>query len=266
MIPASVSASALAGRHVLVTRPAGQATGLCDALAAEGATATAIPTIRIEDPPDGSSLSKAARELSRYDWVLLTSANGVWRLARAAERESTLDDFRRARIGVIGPATAEEVARWGGTPSVIPETYQAEGLVDALLAGETGGVAGARVLLAGAREARSVLPEALAAAGARVDVVVAYSTVVERGGERALVDLLDRKALDWVTFTASSAVKAYVDLVGTRTAGARVAVIGPITAATAEELGLSVAVQAVRHTTAGLVEALIEDACRAGGS
>jgi uroporphyrinogen III methyltransferase/synthase len=167
---------------------------------------------------------------------------------------------------VIGPATAAAVARWGGTASVIPETYRAEGLVDALLAGETGGVAGARVLLAGAREARSVLPEALVAAGAKVDVVVAYSTVVERGGERALVDLLDRKALDWVTFTASSAVKAYVDLVGTRTAGARVAVIGPITAETAEELGLAVAVQAVRYTTAGLVEALVEDACRAGGS
>jgi len=248
----------LAGQRVLVTRPAHQADDLGDGLAALGAVVTAIPTIRIDDPPDPRPLDRAAARLSSYDWVVLTSANGARRLAAAVERaDGSLEAFRRARIAVIGPATGDVVKGLGGTPAVMPESFRAEGLAGALVDSGRGGLSGARVLLARAREARRVLPDRLRGAGARVDIVTAYATRVAREGAPELQALLDGEGVDWITFTASSTVRAYVELVGPRTGSARVAAIGPITAETAREEGLEVDVVADEHTTAGLIEALV---------
>lgn len=247
----------LAGWRVLVTRPAHQADDLGDALGARGAAVIAIPTIRIEDPPDPAPLERAAAKLASYDWIVLTSANGARRLAAAVDRaDGSLDAFRRARIAVIGPATRDAVRDVGGVAAVMPDSFRAEGLARALL--EAGrGLEGARVLLARAREARPVLPERLRAAGATVEVVPAYVTRVAREGAPELARLLDEDRVDWVTFTASSTVRAWVELVGPRTGSARVAAIGPVTAGTAREVGLRVDVVAREYSTAGLVDALV---------
>ena len=247
----------LAGCRVLVTRPAHQADDLGDALGALGAAVTAIPTIRIDDPPDPAPLERAAASLPSYDWVVLTSANGVRRLAAAVERaHGSLEPFRRARIAVIGPATRDAVRELGGEAPVMPGSFRAEDLASALLdAGR--GLDGARILLARARQARPVLPDRLRKAGATVEVVPAYVTRVAREGAPGLARLIEDDGLDWITFTASSTVRAWVELVGPRTGSARVAAIGPITADTAREEGLRVDVVAEEYTTAGLVDALV---------
>lgn len=256
----------LSGWRVLVTRPAHQADDLADALEARGAAVTAIPTIRIEDPTDPAPLRRAAASLSSYDWVVLTSANGVRRLAEAVARaEGTLEPLRRARIAVIGPATGDAVRELGATPAVIPDSYRAESLAAALLA-EGRELDGARVLLPRAREARPILPERLREAGASVDVVTAYVTRVAREGAPELTRLLEAGALDWITFTASSTVRAYVEMVGARTGAARVAAIGPITAETARAVGLRVDAVAGEYTTAGLVDALVTAAAGRNGT
>lgn len=250
----------LEGSHVLVTRPAGQAGGLGRRLERHGARVTALPTIRIVDPPDGGPLDRAAAGLESYDWVILTSVNGVERLAAALERLGRgMGPLARVRIGVIGPATGRAVRALGAAPIVMPDSFRGERLAEAVIAAAED-VSGARILLARAREARPALPDRLRAAGASVDVVAAYETRVNRDIEPDLTRLLDEGAFDWITFTASSTVRAYAELAGIRTGGARIAAIGPITARTVRDLGLPVDAVADTYTTGGLVEALVREA------
>jgi uroporphyrinogen III methyltransferase/synthase len=110
------------------------------------------------------------------------------------------------------------------------------------------------VLVARAAEARDVLPDALAARGAEVDVLPLYDTVAE-----AIEGPLE--GADYVTFTSSSTVRFFIES-GALPEGARVVSIGPVTSATARELGLEVHVEADKHDIDGLVEALLEDAAR----
>lgn len=247
----------LRGSHVLVTRPAGQAGGLGRRLQRLGARVTALPTIRIDDPPDGGPLEEAAARLESYDWVILTSVNGVKRLAAALERLGRgPEPLRSVRIGVIGPATARAVRALGASPIVMPDSFRGERLAAAVVAAAED-LSDTRILVPRALEARPVLPDRLRAAGAHVDVVAAYATRVNRDIARELTRLLDDGAFDWLTFTASSTVRAYADIAGPRTGGARIAAIGPVTAGTVRELGLPVDAVADTYTSAGLVEAVV---------
>lgn len=255
----------LAGRSVLVTRPSRQAGDLSKRLRALGAEVVEVPTIRIQDPPDDGPLRTAARSLASYDWIVVTSVNGVRRLREAVEEVGASPrDADPCRVAAIGPATAREARSVGFPPAVVPDRYRAEDLLDAVLAAAGGSLAGRRVLLPRAAEARDVLPAGLRAAGAEVDEVAAYVTVPaeERGSD--LRDLLAGPGVDWITFTASSTVRSFRALAGGEMGGARIAAIGPITATTARELGMAVDVVASEHTIPGLVRAL-EQAVKARG-
>lgn len=274
----------LAGRRVVVTRPPGQADSMARRLRELGAEPVACPTIRIVPPEDPAPLRRAARDVGEYAWILFTSVNGVDRFASALGREgkepgATLPSG--ARIAAIGPSTAEKVEeRFGAEPDVVPEEYRAEALVLAVrrraaqeevppatarsaagdVAEEDGGreLEGDRILLPRAAEAREVLPERLEAAGADVDEVAAYRAVPPDEGDLSAVrEQLRAGEIDWLTFTASSTVRNFVSALGTDVGGARVAAIGPITAGTARELGLTVDVVAEEYTVPGLIEALI---------
>ena len=113
------------------------------------------------------------------------------------------------------------------------------------------------VLIARAREARDVLPQALAERGAAVDVVPLYETVREQV-EPELVEAA--RGADYVTFTSASTVRNYTEAMGGEIGSARVVSIGPVTSETARGLGLEVAVEAERHDPDGLLEALLADA------
>jgi len=252
----------------VVTRAREQAAELVDALTALGAQVIATPTIRIEPLADLGALRAAVADLSRYDWMVFTSQNAVRVVCRRlADWGIVAGDIGRVAVAAIGPATAAALARHGVTPDVVPQRFVAEAVVRALAA--RGDLRGKRVLLPRAREARDALPEGLRAHGAVVDVIPVYDTVREPGDGAALAAELRAARIDAVTFTSSSTVRHFVDLVGREAAACgrfAAAVIGPVTAATARELGVPVAVEAEEYTVPGLVHAVARFFQRETGS
>ena len=245
----------LADRTVVVTRPKAQAEELAEALERLGARVVRIPSIRIEHIADSASLEKAVRGETVHDWVIFTSANGV-RSFQAAADEAGLDVrdcVREASVCCIGPATARAAEAVGLSVDLVPETHVAEGALDALAA--RGSLDGLRILLPVADGARDVLPAGLRGRGAIVDVVTTHRTVAV---DEAPPDLLAQveMGVDLLTFTSPSSVRCFHRLVEGRPP-APAAVIGPVTAAAARELGYEVAVEAREFTVAGLVEAIV---------
>lgn len=245
----------LDGRTVVVTRPRGQADPLVDVLRDRGARVVEYPTIRIRPPREAGPLRRALERVEAYDWAVFTSVNGVRSVLEVLEEIGRgADALENARLAAIGPSTAEALEDAGLTVTVVPDEYRAEALASAIR--ESTELEGRRVLLARAAEARDVLRARLEDAGAEVDEVTAYETEMGRPGDVDLERRMREGEIDWVTFTASSTVRNFVRLAGTRLGGARVACIGPITARTARELGLPVHAVAEEYTVPGLVRAL----------
>ncbi|MDQ3557337.1 MAG: uroporphyrinogen-III C-methyltransferase [Gemmatimonadota bacterium] len=246
----------LSGRRVVVTRARAQASELTDALEALGAEVLQFPTIRITDPGDPAPLLNAAAEVDRYHWVVFTSVNGVARFWDAL-RASGLDTRALAgvRVCAIGPATGDALRAHGVVPDLVPERYVAESVLEALL---ERGVSGQRILLPRAEASRGVLPEGLRAAGAEVSDVAAYRTLIDGAGAGRLRKDLDEGHISLITFTASSTVRGFVEMVGSDAGEALVASIGPITSQTAREAGMPVHLEATEFTIPGLVQAILE--------
>jgi uroporphyrinogen III methyltransferase/synthase len=265
----------LFGRRVVVTRARAQASELVERLAELGAATVEAPAIVVRDPADGgAALRAAAGRLATYDWVVVTSPNGARRLL-AAVRAAGGDarSFGRAKVAAIGPGTADELAAGNLVADLVPPQFVAESLVESfpdaarpagMPAGEPVGPGDGwrqgrgRVLLARAALARDVLPEGLRAKGWHVDVVEAYRTEpvpLDEATARAIAEA------EVVTFTSSSTVTNF--LAALRDAPLPtapppvVAAIGPVTAATAREAGLDVAIEASVHTVEGLVDAVV---------
>lgn len=245
----------LHGRRVVVTRARAQASGLARTLRELGAEVVELPAIRIEPRIDSEEVQKVAGALGIYELVCLTSPNGV-RLLFEAMENAGLDARALAGVTVaaIGPGTARALAERGVLADVVPERFVAEGLIEAL---EDEEVAGARVLVARAAEARDVLPDALRERGAEVDVVPLYETVRE---EPRAEEIEAAQSADYVTFTSSSTVTNLTAVLGDRfPTGARIVSIGPITSETVRDAGLEVDVEAERHDVDGLLAALLDD-------
>ena len=245
----------LSGKRILVTRARAQASEFATNLQALGAEAIQFPTIRIVDIENPEPLRRAAREIASFDWLILTSVNGVERFWRAL-REEGLDARALANVDLcaIGPATAAAIRAKGVQPDLVPESYIAEAVVDALA--DSGDLRDTRILLPRAETAREVIPERLQALGAEVIEVAAYRTVSDGKEAETIRSRLAEGEVDMVTFTASSTVKNFVELIGTEIGGAEVASIGPITSRTARELGLPVHVEAEEYTIPGLLAAI----------
>lgn len=284
----------LAGIRVLVGRAKHQAGALSAELRKRGAEVIEIPFIEIRKPKSFKPLDTALKNLDSYNWLILTSVNGVealWdridkmHLTRSGkEREGR--DFSRAikppksntalaaglRIAAIGPATKNAIEQRGAKVDVVPKEYVAESVVRSLKSK----VKGKRVLLVRAKVARDVIPSELRQAGAHVDVVEAYETVVAQSSRRRLRAALNNDRPHVVTFTSSSTVRNFVNLLGSRATpatlhaaggqdcpphktldGILMASIGPVTSATMRELGLPVDISAREYTIPGLVEAIV---------
>lgn len=256
----------LFGKRTLVTRAREQSGALSELLRDEGAEPIEIATIRLVPPLDCARLEKAAREAAAYDLVVFTSQNGVRAFFEAVER--TDGDTRRlgrATVAAIGPATARALGDRGIRADVVPEEYVAESLVASLRT--LGPFAGKSVLLPRAAVARDVVPDALRAEGATVDVVEAYRTVgPEEADVAELRARLDAREIDVVTFTASSTCRNLVEALGADAAGLLahcfVASIGPVTTETARTLGIRVDATATTFTLEGLVQSLRAELAR----
>lgn len=245
----------LFGKRVVVTRPQEQASELARLIEQRGGEPILCPTIRIQSLPDPDLTGLE----QGYDWVVFTSINGVYSLQLALRtRRQDLRALGNARIAAIGPETARAVEKLGLFIDFVPSEYVAERVA----AEFPEPVAGKRVLIPRAREAREVLPELWRAQGATVDVVPVYESVPDTSGAPALRERLAAGEVDVLTFTASSTVRNFMKMLPLEAGGVEalrsicVACIGPITAATAREAGLSVDVVAETYTVAGLVEAM----------
>ena len=244
----------LAGRRILVVRPAAQGAASAEILRAAGAEPVLVPLIELLAPTDGgSALAEAVGRLASYDWLVCTSANGAERLAGSL---GELHLPSSLRVAAIGPATAAALATAGATVSLLPEQFVAESLVESFPSPGARNGSG-RVLVVRAEVARDVLPDGLAAKGWSVDVVAAY-----RARHRVLAAAERAAAVtcDTVIFTSPSVVEAFCDQPEPLPVPGTVAVIGPVTASAARRRGLPVHVEAAEHTVEGLVAALVAHA------
>ena len=246
----------LYGKRVLVTRTRSQAGALSDLLAHRGALAIELPTIEILRLDDYSQLDDSLGRLDTYDWAIFASANAV---EAVFDRLFTLGldarAFGKARVGALGPATAAALRERGIVADLMSDVYTAEGMVKGLARQEFDG---RTVLLPRADIGRETLQEGLSTLGASVEAVVAYRTGTPESSRADAERLMD-EGIDVAAFTSSSTVTNLVGLLDGRTDGisrTAIACIGPVTAATAREVGLNVDIVASEHTIAGLVDSL----------
>lgn len=250
----------LTGTRILVGRARHQAGSLSSSLRSLGASVLEIPFIEIQKPESFEPMDEALRNLATYDWLILTSANGVEAMwARLRRLRIARGKLKRLKIAAIGPATKRAIVKHGLKVKMMPEEYVAESVVEGL----RDQVKGRRILLVRAKVARDVIPESLRKAGAEVDVVEAYETVVPERSKPRLRELMKsaKRRPHVVTFTSSSTVKNFVELLGREKAGAlkgvQFASIGPVTSATLKELRLRVAIEAREFTMGGLIRAIV---------
>jgi uroporphyrinogen III methyltransferase/synthase len=224
--------------------------GLASRLAELGAEVIQAPTIRIQPLP------VEPLDPSPYDLICLTSPNGVGLLfERLAAGGRDARSLAGARIGAIGPGTAQALLEHGVVADVVPERFVAEGLLEALA-----DIPVRSALVARAREARELLPEGLRARGAEVDVLELYETVAEPLSPSVIAGA---KQADYITFTSSSTVRFFLQAAGTDaplSAATRIVSIGPVTSQTLREHGLEPHLEAERHDIDGVIDALLADA------
>jgi len=206
-------------------------------------------------------LDRAIDRLQSYDWVIFTSVNGVdffWRRLNESMKKPQVPST--LKVCAIGPATTRQLQEKGIRVDYTPKEFMAEAILQEF---EKMVIRGKRILLARVKQARDVLPKGLRTLGAEVEVVEAYRTVKPRGGARRLKNILAKGKVDVITFTSSSTVNHFVELlkkekVGKLLKGIAIACIGPITAQTAESLGLDVHIQPQEYTIPSLTHALVE--------
>src|SRR5271166_287678 len=257
----------LSGCRVLVSRARKQAGALSSALKQLGCQVIEIPFIEIRKPASFAALDIVLHNLSNYDWLVLTSVNGVEALfERMAKYRLAKSALSHLKIAAIGPATKAAIEKRGLTVTVKPKEYIAESVVASLHKR----VKGKRVLLVRAKVARDVIPRELRKAGAIVDVIEAYETVVPKQSKTRLRAALGGKRKPHaITFTSSSTVKNFVALLRLRGAravlkksapnrGVHSASIGPVTSATLREFGLQVDIEAKKFDIPGLIAAILE--------
>lgn len=254
-----MTARPLLNRRILVTRGASQAPKLSDGLRELGAIPIEVPVLEIVPPESYEPLDAALRDPAQYDWFIVTSSNTVRVLAdRAAAVGISLSKFLPRHIAAVGTATEKAAHDAGLTITLTPKEYVAESLIDEL----KDNIAGKRILLARAAIARDVIPEALRAAGATVDVVDAYRNVVPAAAPQQLRHAYAR-GLDAVTFTSSSSVThlaAAAQGCGLPFPFPSIAAIsiGPITSQTLRDLNWPPAAEANPHDIPGLIAAVVD--------
>lgn len=251
----------LLGKRIVVTRAREQASDLVRQLSDLGADCLEYPTIKIVPAEDLKPMDEAIKNLSAYDWIVFTSVNGVkFFFDRLFETDKDVRALNHLCTAAIGPATAERMFQFGLKSDIIPKNYRAESVVEAFRKEK---LDGKKILLPRAGEARPVLPVELRKMGADVDEVTAYLTEKVRDNADLLVKQLEDNAIDLITFTSSSTVKNFKNLLPPKEFtrlidGIAIASIGPITTDTAVESGFKVAISAESYTIPGLCEAILK--------
>ena len=250
--------SKLNGLRIVVTRPQRQATAFMALLAAAGATPVAFPTIEITPAEDLTPLDQALQNLVSFDWLILSSVNGVNAVAERLAHLGIAALPPTLKLACVGPKTAQAAADNWRQPDFVPAEYVGEAVLPGL-----GPIRGQRFLLARADIARPTLPAELAALGGLVTDLVVYNTVPSQVNLDGLAAL--KNGVDAITFTSPSTVQNFAALIAqhgftlcTIPGQPIYACIGPITAQALIGLGISPHIIPTEHTTEGLFQALIK--------
>lgn len=221
-----------------------------------------FPTISVEHLDDYNEVETAILQLARYQWVIFTSVNGVkffWEQLSQIGLDSRI--LGGMQVAAIGPATADALKDRGIIPDFVPEKYVAEHVVDGLL---KLGIQGSDVLIPRAKVAREVLPEELKKAGCNVTVLPVYETRLVQASGDEIVAAMDNDEIQYVTFTSSSTVENFFELVSPDTfkkyPDVKIASIGPITSDTVRRFGFTPDIEPEDYTIPGLVEELVKAA------
>ncbi len=248
----------LFGKGVVITRPERQADDLAKRLAAQGAQPIAFPTIAIEPPADWRELDDAMDQLESYQWLIFTSANGVhFFFDRLRRKGRDVRDLKDIKICCIGPATASQIEARGIRVDLVPDEFIAEGILKSFASMD---LQGQKILIPRAAQARDILPETLKKQGADVTVAATYRTVNSGRKKEELTEWIDSGDVDVITFTSSSTVTNFVEIMGTDyklPSPIKIACIGPVTAATAKKAGFVIDILHEAYTMEGLVQSLV---------
>ena len=250
----------------MVTRAASQAAELSTALESYGAKVLVCPTIEIRELESYERLDEALDHLYGYDWLIFTSANGVeFFMKRLTDRSLKIEDLDEIKVCAIGQRTAEKLHDTHTHVDVVPSQSTAEGVFAALseFVGGDEHLHGLNILLPRAAVGRDVLPKALEDAGARVDVVPTYQTVLPENLDRGRLRAMLAGDGDCIAFTSPSTIKNLAKLFDTHDLanalpGVAIACIGPVTTAAAIEYGLKVDIQPEQQTVKDLAAAIAQ--------
>ncbi|WP_236707861.1 uroporphyrinogen-III synthase [Brevibacillus choshinensis] len=255
------SAGPLAGKRIMVTRARSQVWELVEKIEGLGGEAYAFPLLKMVAPEDKRHLDEAIAQLGKFDWLIFTSVNGVRFFLERMNEIGVGIDAIKGQVAAVGPKTAAVLNDEGLEVAVIPSDYVAEGLLTSLHDRLS---PGQRVLLPRADIARKALPQELAALGLEVTEVDVYHTVIDGKQAPEAARRLRDKEIDGILFTSSSTVTHFVQAMAPFAGTGwldqvQIACIGPITAETARQNGLTVHVTATEYTVEGLLEALIDN-------
>jgi uroporphyrinogen III methyltransferase / synthase len=244
----------LFGRTVLVTRPEQQAESLAADLRRLGADVLYQPAIEISAPTDWRPVDAVIERLAEFDWLVFSSSNGVhYFLRRLLATGHDVRALGGRRLAAIGPATVDALADYHLKADVVPKSYRAEVLAEAL----TPRAAGKRFFLARASRGRGVLAEMLTAAGSHVTQAVVYESRDVSQPIPEVQEALAAGRIDWTTVTSSAIARSLVRQFGDSLRRTRLAAISPLTAEVLSEHGFAPAVVADQYTTAGVLAAIL---------
>jgi uroporphyrinogen III methyltransferase / synthase len=267
LVRANPESAPLRGKTILVTRARAQSEDITTQLEALGAAVFHCPTIEVVSPSSWAQLDASIGKIKEYDWIVFTSANGArFFFRRLGEmRSEGVAALAEHVVCAIGPATARAIEAAGAVAHLTASDSKGEGALTAIIdhVGGAENVRGLRFLIPRARVAREILPAGLRSLGAHVDGVETYQTVRPDVQPERIIRLFKENSIDAITFTSSSTVSNFAELVGLTDlsdllGNTLVACIGPVTAETAVSHGLGRIIQPRLHNAAELVGSIVE--------
>jgi uroporphyrinogen III methyltransferase/synthase len=256
----------LFGKKILITRSKEQSRDFSDLLFYYGAEPVIFPTISLIPPDSWEEMDRGIASLEKYDWIIFSSINGVhFFMDRLKALGKDSRALHRAKICAVGSSTAEDLLKYGIKVDLVPSSFQGESVVEAFRQMNVGGCS---FLIPRAKVAREILPESLKKMGAKVDLVTAYQNVKPVENVDRIKKLLLENKLSVITFTSSSTVKHFLELLDSKELRSclkktKIASIGPITSQALKAAGYQVDIQPQEHTVAALAEAIVESVKRA---
>lgn len=259
----------LFGHRILITRE--HSTGF-ETLEEMGAEILEFPTIEIVPPLSYNELDAAISNIGTYNWLILTSANGVmYFFKRFFELDRDIRDLKGIKICAIGAKTASEIRKYGIKVDLIPEEFNAEGLIEAFSKFKIQDLKfkdlkGMRILLPRAETAREIFPEKVRELGGEIDVPAAYRAVKPEHHGKRLRRFLREGRITIATFTSAATFNNFMDMLDSDARdllkGVSIAVIGPVTAKAVEKAGFRVDIMSKESSIEAMVEEIIRHAAR----